>query len=130
MELTVFFFLMVKHTICDLMLQGSLRFRADKVPYFSSKAQWHYIDHGIGCFLALVCFCNPIIAMYIAILDYLLHWHIDWGKSNIIKIFEVPFPNPVFWFLQALDQALHFACYYYFVSFMVDNNLIEFIIKL
>ena len=84
--LTIFLFFLVKHTICDLMLQGTWRLRANKTPYIRSpRAHGHYLDHGVGTILLLLWFCNPYIALCVGIVDYIAHWHIDWFKSNFIE---------------------------------------------
>ena len=124
--LTIFLFFLVKHTICDLMLQGTWRLRANKTPYIRSpRAHGHYLVHGVGTVLLLLWFCNPYIALCVGIVDYIAHWHIDWFKSNFIEWSGWRFPTPGFWWLQALDQTLHFVTYYIFTVYLVDNGLID-----
>ena len=106
------FLLTLKHTICDLAVQRL--FPSNKTIYFSKDAHIHYFHHGIGTFLAGLMFNVPF-AFVIGIIDYILHWHIDYTKSIIRHKYSWTITDDEYWVLQTFDQALHFATYYLFL---------------
>ena len=102
----------LKHTVCDLALQ-KLEY-SDKSRYFSAAANRHYQHHGIGSLLVGFT-VGWQYAILVAILDYIIHWQIDYCKTIIKKRLELTERDYGFWVLQTADQALHFATYFLFV---------------
>ena len=98
----IFFLLLVKHSICDLALQG--RFALKYPP--KSKLQFWHPNGTLQIFYGFVLF---------AFLDFWLHLLIDWRKSHILKKANVGIIDQKFWIISAIDQILHFTCYYFYV---------------
>ena len=111
MELTLLLFLLLKHAVVDIGLQrhqGQL-FKAN---YRSKRAQYHYIPHGIGTFVAFIFFTGPITAIIAGILDWLAHWQIDFLKSSAVKHLKIVPQSKQWWWLTTVDQILHYLTYY------------------
>ncbi len=104
------FVLMCKHAICDLAIQ-SFRTPTDKYKYFNKGLHMHSLDHGIGAFIVLLFFVNPLYAALFAFIDYIFHWHIDWAKTNITRKYGWTKDGKEFWRLQTFDQMAHYATY-------------------
>jgi len=114
---TFAFLLTVKHTVCDLALQRL--FPADKKFYFNAPAHTHYFHHGLGSFLVGLMIGLPF-ALLIGVIDYFLHWHIDYFKTLIRDHYKMISTEDRYWVLQTVDQALHFATYYCFVLLAIS----------
>ena len=113
MELALFL-LVVKHCILDLALQPlSYPEGRSKFNYFGLYAHLqHYIPHGLGTVFVLLFFVDPCTALICGLIDYILHWHIDFSKTHTRAYFGWTNKNRQFWLLNALDQLLHFSTYY------------------
>ena len=113
MELALFL-LVVKHCILDLALQPlSYPEGKSKFNYFGLYAHLqHYIPHGLGTVFVLLFFVDPCTALICGLIDYILHWHIDFSKTHTRAYFGWTNKNRQFWLLNALDQLLHFSTYY------------------
>jgi len=109
--------LLFKHAFADLPLQHKLR-NIDKLKYFGN-GHIHYLHHGILTLLVSVFFTTPILAIIIALIDYILHWHIDFCKHLICKnkIRPVETNSIVWWYITAVDQCLHYSGYVLLVLF-------------
>ncbi len=106
------FFLVIKHCIADLAIQKL--FPSNKLQYLNKDAHKHYLHHALGSFIVGV-FFNLYFAALIFVLDYLIHWHVDFVKTHVRKYYDLQERDYMFWVLQSVDQALHFSTYYLFV---------------
>ncbi len=126
----VLFLLLVKHSICDLALQGrfSTRYpRGSKLNIWHPNGTFHALDHAIGTaivfFLVSVFFKIFTDVTYeifygfilFAFLDFWLHLFIDWRKSHIVKKTKVGLNDHKFWIISSIDQIMHFTCYWFYV---------------
>ena len=125
MSVTLFFFLLVKHFICDFALQG--RFNKDmphdKHKLFTSKkGHLHAGDHGIGTAFIFMCVCIVFLLrgyplgiawaiVLFGLFDYICHLVIDWLKNNFCRANGWTFPNREFWIVTSVDQTLHALTY-------------------
>jgi len=116
--LECFMLLGVKHTFADLWLQFFLG-KQNKTSYFGN-AHLHYAHHGVGTLLVMFWFVPWHLAIACALFDYILHWHIDWAKTNYQNFMNITRNSNAghFWFVQSVDQSLHFATYYIIVKFL------------
>jgi len=110
LEAVILFMLMCKHPVADLAVQ-SLRDPTTKRLYLNKGLHVHSFDHAVLTLFVLVFFINPWLALASAILDYVAHWHIDWFKSKMLWVFDIPREGPVFWWIQTCDQISHYATY-------------------
>jgi len=111
--MTLFFILLLKHAIVDLGVQS--HFSGLRKQAYISNAHIHYLHHGISTLLIAAFFVDPLLAVACAIIDYLAHWHIDWGKHRINTAFSIKSRSRLWWWTNSVDQLLHFVTYYIIV---------------
>jgi hypothetical protein len=116
--LVVLMWLMLKHTIADYLLQKPWK---DKGIYGSNGGLIHATHHGIGALLVLTFFVAPYLAILMAFLDGLLHYHIDYAKNKIKKTFKLDNTQTLYWGLHGLDQYLHVLTYILIIWILYGN---------
>jgi hypothetical protein len=108
-------FLFLKHFIVDFPLQGPFHY-LNKGIYGHEGGLQHAMLHGIGTSLVLVWFVNPFAASLFGILDFLIHYHVDWAKMNLNrKLGYAPNTHEQFWWLLGFDQLIHSLTYIFIV---------------
>lgn len=117
--ITILFCLFLKHFIIDFPLQGPYQWK-NKGTYGHLGGILHTGLHSIGTFFVLLSFASPNAAIMFAVLDGVVHYHIDWAKMNVnLKMGWKPDTHPEFWILLGLDQFLHTATYLVIVVLLV-----------
>ncbi len=107
--------LFIKHFICDFPLQTSPWMYRNKGIYLHPGGITHAAVHGVGALLVLTPFVG-VTALKFALLDMLIHYHIDWAKMNIGKRYNLrPDNSNWFWILLGFDQFLHQLTYFLIV---------------
>ena len=107
-----------KHFIVDFLLQKKYQY-ANKGIYGHPGGLLHAGLHGIGTFLCLM-FFSPELAGILAISDAVIHYHIDWAKTNINAYYGWgPNTHEQFWWLLGLDQLLHFLTYVLIIGWVI-----------
>ncbi|HET8687294.1 MAG TPA: DUF3307 domain-containing protein, partial [Methanosarcina sp.] len=72
----------------------------------------HSYLHGFVTFGILTFFFPWHLSANLALLDSVLHYHIDWSKVNLNKKFGwTATNNEYFWWLVGFDQLLHLLTY-------------------
>jgi hypothetical protein len=102
--------LFLKHFIVDFPLQKPYQWM-NKGTYGHPGGIAHAALHAS---FTLICFAwyAPLAAYYLAALDGVLHYHIDWAKMNINKQCGwKPDKDEEFWWLLGVDQLLHALTY-------------------
>lgn len=97
----------IKHWYVDFVNQSD-----EEVKYKGTYLDWRGVKHslkqGIATAIVLVLFTHPAWAIIFGIVDFLLHYHIDWLKMNKgnrdIRTKE-------FWNHLGLDQMAHQLTY-------------------
>ena len=107
-----FLVLMLKHFIVDLGMQQYLGPR-QKQQYLGDGHR-HYLEHAVVTALIALWFV-PKLAIPLAVLDYVLHWHIDWGKHHLNRFLKCDTRSVTWWWTNVLDQCLHTLTYYLMV---------------
>lgn len=103
--------LQFKHFICDGPLQ-TLAMVGQKSVYGAWLGILHSALHGLGTGLVLTFFSKSIVMLVgLAFADFVVHYHIDYFKENIIKYFRWNFKDAKFWWALNADQALHQISY-------------------
>lgn len=107
-----FAFLSVKHTIGDYFLQTSYQFR-NKGLYGHPGGLLH---SGIHVALTLPVFLilppsSLILALAIMFGEFIVHYHLDWAKEQLINRHELTQTDPWYWHLFGLDQLGHMLTY-------------------
>jgi uncharacterized protein DUF3307 len=110
--------LFIKHFICDFPLQMFPWLYQNKGRYLHPGGIVHASLHGIGTLIVLSYFLNFKIALAYALLDLLLHYHIDWSKMNLSRHYHLkPDNSEWFWLLLGLDQLLHHLTYFVIIYY-------------
>lgn len=104
--------LFTKHFVVDFPLQGPYQWR-NKGTYGHPGGILHAGLHAVGTLLAFFVFGTGIgIALVCALLDAVVHYHVDWAKMNLnTKLGYKPDTHPEFWWLLGADQYLHALTY-------------------
>lgn len=110
--------LQIKHWYIDFVNQNDKEV-ASKGIYGDYPGLWHSGKHGILttlCVVFVTGYVYLIYAIIMGIIDFALHYHIDWVKMNYgnrdIK-------TPDFWNHLGLDQMAH-QLVYLFIAFMIS----------
>jgi hypothetical protein len=78
----------------------------------------HSLKHALGTFLVIVLMGAGLVgAGVLAMIDFVLHYHIDWAKMNWGNR---DITNPEFWNHLGLDQMLHHFTYLGMVYLLVS----------
>jgi len=106
----VLIFLFIKHFIVDFYLQTDTMVR-EKGIYGAKGGLIHSGQQGLGTFIVLVLFTGVPLAVLLAIVDFLIHYHVDWAKMNIGKKYGYTVADKEFWFWLGMDQLAHSLTY-------------------
>jgi hypothetical protein len=108
----------LKHFVVDFLLQRSYQY-SNKGTYGHPGGLLHAGLHAIGTWLCLF-WVNPFWAAVMGIFDAVVHYHIDWAKTNINSRFGwTATTHEEFWWLLGLDQLLHAITYIVIIGWTV-----------
>ena len=110
-EASFLYLLLVKHAIADLALQPLIK-GGDKLDLRSHKGYRHALDHAALTLLVTSWFAPVPAAIMLAMLDFALHFWIDYWKSRYTRPRDLTLDQHHFWIVQAVDQIAHFTCYW------------------
>jgi hypothetical protein len=117
------FLLFIKHFICDFPLQANPWLYRNKGTYMHPGGIAHAGIHALGTLLVLAPFIGSLSMVY-AIIDMLVHYHIDWAKMNVSKRYDLqPNNSERFWILLGFDQLLHHITYFIIIYFAFNLQL-------
>lgn len=104
--------LQIKHLFVDWFWQPPYEWR-NKGTYGHWGGIRHSLKNAIGTTLCFVPFVpNLILITFILVIDFLVHYHVDWAKMNINRNMGwTATENPEFWYLTGTDQWFHQMCY-------------------
>ncbi len=105
----------VKHFICDGPLQTADMVR-EKGHYGRPLGILHAAIHGAGtlCTLlvaGLVSGVAPMLAVKLALLDFVIHYHVDFSKERIVRSVGWTTTQAPFWWALSADQMMHQLTY-------------------
>ena len=107
----------IKHFVVDFLLQRKYQY-SNKGIYGHPGGLLHAGLHGIGTYLCLMMF--TLWAIPLAIFDAIVHYHIDWAKTNINNHYGwTATTHEQFWWLLGLDQLLHYLTYIAIIGWVV-----------
>ena len=118
MELTVLTWLMIKHFVADYFLQTKWMI-SEKADYGKAGGLFHAGEHGVLT-LIVVWWLLPVsfwFALLMGLLDMLIHYHVDWTKSNYLRgrfafnLTPRDASDPQYWWAMGLDQFAHYMTY-------------------
>jgi|Laugrespbdmm15sn_2_1035079.scaffolds.fasta_scaffold00097_11 hypothetical protein len=108
--------LFIKHWLCDFVWQTQPMMR-DKGTYGAKYGVLHSVYHGLGTF-AVFAVSGMVFALFLAIIDFVFHYHIDWAK---MKYGNKDNATSRYWAEFGLDQLAHSATYLIIVAIFVRS---------
>lgn len=103
--------LFVKHWYIDFINQ-SMEEVVGKGIYGNAHGLMHSIKHGVASTLIFLAFTGDFTySVIIGIIDFAIHYHVDWAKININKKYNYTPNDPKFWAWLGADQLAHSLTY-------------------
>lgn len=102
--------LLIKHFALDFPLQTK-NMLAEKGEYLAIGGVNHAFAHGVGTALVFMLFGMSALAGTLAVLDILIHYHVDYLKMKINSKAGLTTQDTRFWNLLGLDQLAHHMTY-------------------
>lgn len=111
----------IKHFICDFVLQNNNMLK-DKGTYMAPGGIRHAGIHALGTtvvlFLVFPWYIEAhFVAVILGLIDGLIHYHVDWAKTNLSK--GLTPADRKFWIWFGADQALHYLTYIGIIAILV-----------
>jgi hypothetical protein len=79
--------------------------------------------HAAVTYFILLLVALPELAFWLAILEGVIHYHIDWAKMNLNrKMGWKPDTHAEFWTLLGFDQFLHYLTYIFIIGIILTWN--------
>jgi Protein of unknown function (DUF3307) len=117
--LTVLAGFQVKHFLCDGPLQTKEMVVA-KGYYGQGLGVLHAALHGIGTFIVFWLFSvSAAFCLGLAVLDFFIHYHVDYVKENIVRKAGWTTSDSKFWWALSADQMAHHLTYLGLVALAV-----------
>jgi hypothetical protein len=110
--------LFTKHFLLDYVWQSQWMIN-DKGIYGAPGGLAHSSAHGLGTFICLVIFVSVPMALFMALIDAFVHYHIDYAKSTWMQRNNPSVNNSVYWRVHGLDQYAHHITYLLIVAFLL-----------
>jgi hypothetical protein len=109
--LLVLLVLQAKHYICDFVIQTKYQF-SNKGKYGHPGGILHAGLHILGTIPAFLV-VRPSLSLGAAILaaEFVIHYHVDWAKEQLMRRKRWTFPQAEFWWTFGADQVLHQLTY-------------------
>ena len=123
MELIAFTLFILKHTIADYFTQYSWMLK-DKATYGAFGGLAHAGWHGILT-TAVVWHLTGLhwfILILFGLLDSIIHYHVDYVKSNVWKTKNYGPNDQMYWVTHGVDQMLHLFTYVFIIWILIKIN--------
>ena len=109
----------VKHALGDGPLQ-TIRMVREKGVYGKVGGLYHAGIHGVGSLVALMVFgLAALPALLLAVLDAVIHYHVDFIKESILQRNGWTHDKPAFWWALMADQLTHQLTYLLLASAVI-----------
>lgn len=118
--LLAFVVLAVKHTIADYFLQTSYQYR-NKGSYGHPGGLIHAAFHAVLTLPVFLVLPPSSVMLAAAIIagEFVLHYHLDWAKEQLVKRYKVTHKDVLFWNLFGLDQLCHLLTYVAIIAILI-----------
>ncbi|WP_243403566.1 DUF3307 domain-containing protein [Shimia abyssi] len=101
----------IKHLVADFFLQNAKMIMGRERYWHMGRAQ-HAGIHVIFSILVLFVFgTSASLIFWIALIEFIVHFHIDWAKARISVDMNLSPDQPMYWYAMGTDQALHQLTY-------------------
>ncbi|MFT3730566.1 MAG: DUF3307 domain-containing protein [Hyphomicrobium sp.] len=116
-------YLLVKHALADFILQTDRIFR-QKGHYGAPGGLWHALIHILLTAPVFLLFPGggPGLAALLLAAEFVLHYHIDWLKEQIVKREGWSPKDKFFWWALGIDQLLHGLTYVAILWFWLPSG--------
>ena len=104
--------LIIKHFVCDFPLQYP-RHYLNKGIYAHRGGIEHAGIQGLGTLIVCALVGAPI---WYALVDFVIHYHVDWSKNQLNAKWQLKPDNKYFWWLLGIDQLAHYLTYAWMVA--------------
>lgn len=103
--------LTVKHFLLDFVYQPPYQWK-NKGTYGHLGGIVHAGQHSLATLVLLCFFTHPVAALWLAVMEFFIHYHMDWFKMNLNarKGWKCNTHNE-FWILTGFDQLVHALTY-------------------
>jgi hypothetical protein len=123
MELVVelLFLFGIKHFFADFVWQTSWM-QSEKGTYGAPGGLAHAGVHSLGTLVVLVAVFpwsawSHVAAVMLAVMDGVIHYHVDWAKTNLSR--GLTPADQRFWIWFGADQTLHYLTYVAIIGIIV-----------
>ncbi len=113
-------FLSVKHTVADYVLQTGYQ-SSNKGIYGHPGGLLHSFIH-ITLTLPVFLILPPAsLSLGLAIIagEFVIHYHMDWCKEQLVKRLGLSQSNSGFWYLFGFDQLVHTITYIGIIALLI-----------
>ena len=101
----------IKHLIADFFMQNAKMIMGREKYWHMGRAQ-HAAIHAVLSILVLALFgASPMLIFWMVLAEFIVHFHIDWGKAKFSVDKELSPDQPMYWYAMGSDQALHQLTY-------------------
>jgi len=121
LALTLVAILLCKHTIFDFVLQTPYQLD-HKHRYGHPGGLLHAGLHAVGT-LAAVAVARPSAGIAVAVLagEFILHYHVDWAKEQLLRRTGWPRVGVRYWAVFGADQLIHNLGYLVMTAVLVSR---------
>jgi Protein of unknown function (DUF3307) len=105
--------LQIKHWYIDFVNQTMEEVQSKGI-YGSTLGIWHSSKQALGTLFAVLVITGHdyfFEAAFIALVDFVIHYHMDWAKININRRYNYTANTPQFWWWLGFDQLVHQLTY-------------------
>ena len=100
-----------KHFLCDFVWQTQRQVQT-KGFYGRPGGIEHAGLHALTSLPAILILTRvPAQIVAVVIIEFVIHYHVDWTKARIDRVRELSVQDSAYWFLFGLDQFLHQLTY-------------------
>ena len=119
--ITILTLLVIKHFFIDFVNQTEQEVY-EKGIYLKKYGINHSLKHGLLTIVILLAVTKVDIALcyLIGLIEFLVHYHIDWAKMNLNKHYNLTINDKWYWILLGFDQLLHYLTY---IAILVTINV-------
>lgn len=121
LALLVLALLFIKHWFADFVVQFDYMVQ-EKGMYGANGGVHHMLIHMILTYIIVWSLFNPTLAILVATVDGLVHYHIDWLKMNISRWRGLTIKDWEFWMWLGADQLAHALTYLALVLWLISNK--------
>ena len=120
LALLVLTLLFIKHWFADFVVQFDYMVEQKGI-YGAEGGIHHSLIHCVLTWLVMYAvFQNTFIAVFTALFDGLIHYHIDWLKMNISRWRSLTIRDHEFWMWLGADQLAHQLTYIAMVLWVIS----------